>query len=174
PYTFQDIVAGLNAVQPNDWAEFLNTRLKSTAPRAPLGGITGGGWKLVYTNVRSDLWKTAEEERKFVDMSYSLGIKVKDDGTITDVHMGSPAQKAGVAPDDKLIAVNTRQFTATALREAVQAAAKTPGPIDLMVKDGEYYKTFRVDYRDGEKYPHLERDAAKLDLLAAIIQARSK
>ncbi len=173
PYTFEDVVAGLNAVQPNDWAEFLNTRLKSTAPHAPLGGITGGGWNLVYTNVRSGIWKTAEEERKFIDMSYSLGIKVKEDGTITDVHIGSPAQKAGVAPEEKLIAVNTRQFTGTALREAIQAAAKTSAPIELLIKDGEFYKTFRVDYHDGEKYPHLERDAAKPDLLAAIIQARS-
>ncbi|MDQ6705258.1 MAG: PDZ domain-containing protein, partial [Acidobacteriota bacterium] len=95
-----------------------------------------------------------------------------NDGTITDVHIGSPAQKAGIAPEDKLIAVNARQFTATALREAVQAAAKTSGPIELLIKDGEYYKTFHVDYHDGEKYPHLERDAAKPDLLAAIIKPR--
>ncbi len=172
PYTFDDIVAGLNAVQPHNWAEFLNTRLKSTAPHAPLGGITGGGWKLIYNNVRSDLWKAAEEERKFADLSYSMGFKVKEDGTITDVHLGTRAQKAGVAPDVKLIAVNGRQFTATVLRESVQAATKTTEPIELLVKDGEYYKTYRVDYHEGEKYPHLERDAAKPDLISAVIKAR--
>ena len=172
PYTFDDIVAGLNTVQPHDWAEFLNTRLKSTAPHAPLGGITGGGWKLIYNNVRSELWKAGEEERKFIDLSYSLGTKVKDDGTITDVHLGSPAQKAGVAPEVKLFAINGRQFTATVLRESVQAATKTSDPVELLVKDGEYYKTYRVDYHEGEKYPHLERDAAKPDLISTVIQAR--
>jgi predicted metalloprotease with PDZ domain len=37
PYTFDDIVAGLNAIQPYDWAGFLRTRLTSTSPHAPLG-----------------------------------------------------------------------------------------------------------------------------------------
>jgi hypothetical protein len=47
-------------------------------------------------------------------------------------------------------------------------------PIELLVKDGEYYKTHRVDYHGGEKYPHLERDASKPDLLTKIIEARTK
>ncbi len=172
PYTFEDVVAGLNAVQPYDWANFLKTRLKSTEPHAPLGGITGGGWKLVYTSERSELLKAAEGERKFSDLSYSLGIKVKEDGTIVDVHLGTAADKAGLAPETKLIAVNGRQFTGTVLRETIQAATKTSTPLELLVKDGEYYKTFRADYHDGEKYPHLERDKAKPDLIAAIIKPR--
>jgi predicted metalloprotease with PDZ domain len=86
------------------------------------------------------------------------------------VRYGGPAQKAGIAPSVKLIAVNTRQYTPTALREAI-ASAK---PIDLLVKDGEFYRTFRIDYEGGERYPHLTRDAATPDLLTAIITPSAK
>jgi len=33
----------------------------------------------------------------------------------------------------------------------------------------ELYESYRVDYHGGLRYPHLERDAAKTDLLTAII-----
>ncbi len=54
PYNFEDVVAALNAVQPYDWAGFLNSRLRSTEPHAPLGGIEHSGWKLVYDGERSE------------------------------------------------------------------------------------------------------------------------
>jgi hypothetical protein len=84
--------------------------------------------------------------------------------------MDSPAQKAGVPPSVKLIAVNNRQFTPTVLREAI-AAGK---PVDLLIKTGEYYETHRVDYRGGLRYPHLIRDTANPDLLSEIIKPRSR
>ncbi len=72
-YTFEDVAAGLNSVQPYDWAGFLNTRLHSTAAHAPLGGVENGGWKLMYNGVRSEFWKAVEERRKLVDLTYSIG-----------------------------------------------------------------------------------------------------
>jgi predicted metalloprotease with PDZ domain len=101
---------------------------------------------------------------------YSIGISVREDGSIADVQFGGPAQKAGVAPAVKLIAVNGRQYTATVLREAV--AAKKP--VDLLVKNGEFYQTFHVDYTGGERYPHLVRDNAAPDLLTKIISPKVK
>jgi predicted metalloprotease with PDZ domain len=171
-YAFEDVVAGLNAVQPYDWAGFLNQRLHSTSEHAPLGGIERSGWKLVYDGVRSDLWKASEDDRKLADLSYSIGVKVKDDGTITDVLFGGPAQKAGITPSVKLIAVNNRQYTMTVLREAVQKTAAESKPLELMIKVGEYYETHRIDYRGGERYPHLVRDRATPDLLSEIIKSR--
>jgi predicted metalloprotease with PDZ domain len=174
PYTFEDIVAALNSVQSYDWAEFLNTRLSSTGPRAPLGGLENGGWKLVYNAVRSELWKATEEQRKLIDLTYSIGLKVKEDGTIVDVAYGRPAQKAGVAPAARLIAVNTRQLTPTVLREAVQKTASSAEPLELLIKVGEFYEVHRIDYHGGERYPHLERDPATTDLLSAIIAPLAK
>jgi predicted metalloprotease with PDZ domain len=173
-YTFEDVVTGLNSVQSHDWAEFLNTRLRSTGPHAPLGGLENGGWKLVYNGIRSDFWKANEDRRKLIDLTYSIGLKVKEDGAIVDVAYGRPAQKAGVAPAAKLIAVNRRQFTPTVLREAVQKSVSSAEPLELLIKVGEFYEVHRIDYHGGEKYPHLERDPATADLLSAIIAPLAK
>ena len=172
-YTFDDVVKTLNAVQPHDWAKFLNDRLHSTEPHAPLSGITNGGYKLVYTKDRSDLWKIREEVRKGVDLSYSLGLVVKESGEILDVHVDTPAARAGIAPAAKIIAVQGREFSPSVLRHAVEDSVTDKNPIALIVKDGEYYKTVAIDYHGGEQYPHLVRDTSKPDLIAAIIKAHA-
>jgi len=174
PYNFDDIVAGLNAIQPYDWAGFLNQRLHSTDAHAPLGGIEHAGWKLAYDGVRSDYWKAVEEGRKWTDLSYSIGLKVREDGIIADVQYGGPAQKAGVAPSTKLIAVNNRQFTPTVLRETVAKTSSSDKPLELLVKTGDYYEVHRLDYHGGERYPHLVRDASLPDLLSEIVKAHAK
>jgi hypothetical protein len=52
------------------------------------------------------------------------------------------------------------------------AAAKGDDPIELQVKNGEYFSTHRVDYHSGEKYPRLERNNGAPDLLTAILKPR--
>ena len=172
-YTFEDVVKTLNAVQPYDWAGFLNSRLQSTAPTAPMNGITGAGYKLVYTAERSDYQKNFEDTRKTISEAFSIGIIVKDDGEIVDVKIDSPAYKAGVVPATKIIAINDRDFSGGRLRQAVAEAATGSGPITLLVKDGEYYKARQIDYHGGEKYPHLVRDESKPDVMSDIIRAHS-
>lgn len=170
PYTFEDVVRTLNSVQPYDWAGFLKQRVESTAPRAPLNGITNGGYSLVYTNQRSEFWKTREEVRRTVDMSYSLGFLARDNGEIVDVRLATPAFQAGLAPATRIIAVNGREFSPGGLRQAVQDATKTTTPIALLIKDGEYYRSYNIDYHEGEKYPHIVRDKSKPDLISDIIR----
>jgi predicted metalloprotease with PDZ domain len=169
-YTFEDVVAGLNAVQPYDWADFLHQRIESTAPHAPLGGIENAGWKVTYSSTRSSMWRNREEDSKSLNLSYSIGLKVSEEGNISDVAYGGPAQKAGVSPATKLIAVNGRQYAPIILREAVQGAVSKTAPIELLVKNGEYYQTFKIDYHGGEMYPHLTRDESRLDVLSKIIE----
>ncbi len=149
---------------------FLRKRLDTPSEHAPLNGIVNGGWNLVYTDTPSTLDRDFEAKNKVSDFWFSIGMKVRDEGEVSDVRVGSPAQKAGVAPAVKMVAVNNRQYTSTLLREAIAAAAKNTAPIELLIRDGDMYKTFRVDYHAGEKYPHLERDAAKPDVLSEIIK----
>ena len=101
---------------------------------------------------------------------YSIGLVVKDDGTIADVSYGGPAQKAEVAPATKLISVDNRQFTPTVLRESVQRTASGAHGVELLIKNGEYYSMHRFTYEGGEKYPHLVRDKSKPDILSKIIE----
>ncbi len=168
PYTFEDVVQALNSVQPYDWAAFFRERLESTQPRAPLGGILKSGWKLEYTDQPSEIWRDHEFYERVTDLSYSIGVSVKDDGEIDDVKMNSPAQKAGIAPATRIIAVNGRRFNPQLLKDAIDSAVKSPEPLQIMVEDGEFFNTFRVDYHGGEKYPNLVRDESVPDLLSAI------
>ncbi len=168
-YTFDDVVAGLNAVAPYDWSGFLRTRLDSVSPRAPLGGVENGGWRLVYDEHPNKVDAQKEDQSKGVDLRYSLGLTLKEDGTIADVLGGTPADAAGVGTGMKLVAVDGRAWTSKLLKEALAAAKANPSlPVDLLVVNDDFYRTYSLNYHEGERYPHLERDASKPDLLEAI------
>ncbi len=174
PYTFEDVVATLKQVQPYDWAEFLTTRIKKVAPNAPLEGISGSGWKLTYGDERSAFWKSIEEIDEYANFTHSIGFSVKKDGTIQDVRVTSKAYAAGVPPAAKLIAVNGRQYTVEVLQDALNKAKASTEPIELLVKNGEFYKTYRVDYHDGQQYPRLERVTGTPDVLSEIIRPKTR
>ena len=171
-YTFDDIVSSLNQVAPYDWRKFWTERLTNHAPSAPLGGVEGSGWKLVFSDVQSGLTKARETDSGHLDVRFSLGVGIESDGRISDSIVGMPAAKAGVIPGMKLIAVNGRKFSADVLRDAMRAAKSGSDPLELLMENTDYFRTFKVDYHGGEKYPHLERDAAKPDVLTEIIKAK--
>ena len=170
-YTFDDVADALNAVVPHDWAAFLRTRVDALA--APLDGLAASGWRLAYTDKPSAYQRSVEAERKVVDFSSSLGIMVATkDGKISDVRWNGPAFKAGLGASGSLVAVNSRSFTPDRLKDAIVAAKGGHAPIELLVKDGDLYRTVRVDYREGLKYPHLERIAGTPDRLSSILEPR--
>jgi predicted metalloprotease with PDZ domain len=170
PYTLSDIVVTLNGIAPYDWSDFFRKRVYQINPHAPLGGIENSGWRLAYTNAVPAMLKARESLRKFTDMSFSLGLMLKEDGYIADVLPGSPADKEQVGVAMKLVAVNGRRWTPEILRGAVKAATTNQAPIELLIENSEYFKTYRLTYSDGEKYPCLDRDPSKPDLLSQILQ----
>ena len=173
PYTLADVIAELQAVQSYEWRSFFDQRVYRVADRPPLGGITGSGWRLVYREEPTAWLKAHESHDKTVDVRYSLGLEFKEDGTISDVITGSPADQAGMAPSGTLLAVNGRQFAARALRAAIKAAKDNSDSLELIVKDGEQYKTYRAQCHTGERYPDLERDPSVPDVLTAILSPRA-
>jgi predicted metalloprotease with PDZ domain len=170
PYTFDDVVNTMNDVTPYDWRNFFNTRVNLTEPRAPLGGINNGGWRLIFNDTQSDYQKALEEANKVADLSYSIGIKLNEDGGIGDVIPGTPAYAAGLGPGMKIVGVNGRAFSLEALREAIRAAKGATAPIELLAQNGGSLRTHSINYHDGERFPHLERDPAHPDLLQEIIK----
>lgn len=170
PYTFDDIVNTLNQVTPYDWKKFLNDRLWSTSPHAPLGGIEASGWNLAYSETPDDALRARESERHFVDVGFSLGLIVNTDtGLIEDSFFLKPAAEAGITPGMKLIAVNGRRFTDDVLRTAIREAKDNQQPIELLVQNADYFKSYKLNYHDGEKYPLLQRND-KPDTLSDIIR----
>jgi predicted metalloprotease with PDZ domain len=174
PYTFDDVVNTLYQVTPYDWRKFLRERLDTYGPGAPLGGITNGGWKLVYDDNPSEFTKTMEHVRKAVDARFSIGLALDDKGGIRDVIYDSPAWKAGIAPGAMLVAVNGRKFDPDILRDALKAGKGSAANLELLVANGNFYKTFTLNYHDGEKYAHLVRDESKPDILSEIIKPVAK
>ncbi|HUB91306.1 MAG TPA: M61 family peptidase [Dyella sp.] len=170
-YTFDDVVKTLNDIAPYDWKTYLRTRLDGHGPL--IGGLEAHGWKLVYNDKPSDAIKAVEAFRKSADFMYSLGLSLGKEGSINDVLWDSPAFNAGISPGMNIVAVNGRSYDPDALKDAVTAAAKdTSQPIELLVKNFDEYKTVRIDYHGGLKYPHLERDTSKPDTLSQLIKAR--
>ncbi|MEI9973311.1 MAG: hypothetical protein WDO73_15460 [Ignavibacteriota bacterium] len=108
-------------------------------------------------------------------MIYSLGLKVKEDGFVQDISLGSPAAKVGISPATRIVAVNSRAFTTTILREAIGKAVKDTNAIELPgFARGEYYKTYRVDYHGGREIPAPGAVEGTPDLLGEIAGARLK
>jgi predicted metalloprotease with PDZ domain len=169
PYTFDSLVASLNAVAPYDWATFLRTRLDSTSPEAPTGGIENGGWKIVYKDEPAKL----PGRRGAPTDIYSIGLQIAADGTVNDSLVGSPAFEAGITTGMKIAAVNGRVYTNDLLDDAIAAAKDSTSPITLLVIADDYYKTATINYHGGPRYPHLVRDEAKPDYLDEVIKPRT-
>ena len=173
-YTFDDVVSTLNQVTPYDWKKFLRDRLDTYGPGAPLGGIINGGWKLVYDDNQSDYTKDMEKVRNAVDARFSIGLALDDKGGVHDVIVDSPAWKAGIAPGTTIVAVNGRKFNADILRDSLKEGKGSGRNLELLVMNGDYYKSFTLNYHDGEKYAHLVRDESKPDVLSDIIKPIAK
>jgi len=173
PYTFEDVVAALNQVAPHDWKAFLGSRVYQVAPRAPLDGITRGGWRVVYTDAKNEYIKTSESDR--VEAMFSVGLRVRArDGMVNDVVLDSPAGKAGIGPGMQILAVNGLRFSAEVLRNAIKDSKTAKGPLTIEFQTDDVVKTVPLDYHGGTREPHLERDAAKPDMLAQILAPRSR
>jgi predicted metalloprotease with PDZ domain len=169
-YTFDDVVATLNKVQPYDWASFLRTKLDGHGPGAPLDGLARAGWKLVYTDTPTDYMKGADERNKSLDLTYSLGFTVAQDGAVRNVVWDGPAFRAGLAANSTVMAVNDRVYKPELLKAAIKEA-KDGKPIRLLVRKGNVLRTIALDYRDGLRYPRLERIPGTKDRLEAIFAA---
>jgi predicted metalloprotease with PDZ domain len=171
PYTFDDVVAALNKVEPYDWATFLHQRVDEVAVKPPLDGLARGGWRLVYNAEPTAYFKSAEARRRSVDLTYSIGVTLSRDGELTGVQWDGPAFKAGLTVGARILAVNGITYDADLLKDAI-TAAKGGGPISLIVKTGDHFRAVQIDYHGGLRYPRLERIPGSTDRLSAIYAPR--
>jgi predicted metalloprotease with PDZ domain len=173
-YTFEQVVAALNAVYPHDWTGFLRGRLDAVGPdaHAPLAGITRGGYRLTYTDTPSAAEK-AVQTGWANDFQYSLGFTLSGD-RLTNIRWGGPAFEQRIGAGWQLVAVNGVAGSAEALRNAVTAAKGTDAKIELLIKSGDRFRTVAFDYHDGLRYPRLERIEGTPDRLGAILTPRSR
>jgi predicted metalloprotease with PDZ domain len=168
PFTSEQLVKALNTIAPNDWAAFFAQRLHELTPTAPLGGITGSGYRVAYRDTPS-AWTALKGDK---DFAYSIGMVIRPDGTISDVHLGSPAQTAGFGPGMKLLTINQQPFSIDGLQQAIGAAKNTTAPIICTVDNTGVVTTLALSYHSGQQYPVLERIPGTEDRLLEIAAPR--
>jgi hypothetical protein len=69
----------------------------------------------------------------------------------------------------RLLGVNGRKFSPEALTDALRAKK----PLELLVENGDFFRTITVDYKGGLRYPKLVRDEKAPDVLAQILAPKT-
>jgi len=104
--------------------------------------------------------------RKFFDiintMPDVISLGVGEPDFVTPEHI----RQAGIRSIELGHTRYTSNYGILALREEI--AAKKP--IEMIAGFGEHVGTYKIDYHGGERFPHLERDSARPDLLQQIIK----
>jgi len=156
-FTFNDVVAILNELSPYDWAGFLKERINGKSRSAPLGGLTLGGYRLVYASEPTSFLRDQEKRSGETNFNYSLGMSVGKNGHVSSVIWDGPAFKQGLTTAAELLAVNGRTYSDEALRDAIVAAEGGKDPIKLIVRSGRLVREVAIQWNGGLRYPRLEK-----------------
>ena len=65
-------------------------------------------------------------------------------------------------------------LTAERLRTAVTCTSGGKAKLSLLLENGDYLRSYDLDYTGGERYPHLERDSAHPDRISDIFRPRTR
>ncbi len=168
PYSLTDVMQALNAVAPYDWNSFWAIRLNARDFRSLTGGLQGAGYDYVYQSNMNPGEAVYVEAAHIAELYHSLGFESTSDGTLEDVWVGSPAFLVGLGPGDKLTTVNDKPYSPELLIAAIHDALTSSGPLVLTAMRDDESHTFKIEYKGGEKYSGLVRNA-KPDLLTTSI-----
>lgn len=169
-YDFDEVVSTLNAVQPHDWARFLDTRFRQPGQPAPLTGFEKGGYRLVWKAEPNAFDKERMRESSNVDLTHSLGLTLDKDAKVSAVFWNSPAFKAGIVNGAKIVAVDNYAYSRERLTDSITNAKASKTPVRLLVERNKRYDQIDIAYSGGLRYPHLEpvaRGETAIDRLLA-------
>lgn len=154
PYTFPDLVAALNAVVPFSWQNYLLVRLNTHNATHLLDDLKSAGYSLVFNSAESAVYAQQERQDGEVDLWYSIGARIRQNGAVQSVSWDGPAFNAGMVPGMRVTKVDGEAFSVDLLRRRIQTAS--PAPIRLTVLNEEGAAEISVDDPDGLRFPHLE------------------
>ncbi|HTK74983.1 MAG TPA: hypothetical protein VL371_06960 [Gemmataceae bacterium] len=176
PYEEADVVKVLRELAPDfDWQQLITRRVAATLDQLPLDVVGQFGYRLQYGTKPSAYLEYMEERvpgRKFISARDSLGLTFAEDGKVLNVALGSPADKARLAPGLQAIAVNGLKFSRRRLHDAL-ADSVASRKVELLLQDGDRFRTVTVDYADGPKYLELVRDPNTADVLAEVLRPQA-
>src|SRR5262249_47617569 len=168
PYSYQDVITTLSTIAAYDWDGFFKKRVYSVQSDLTAAGFEAMGWRIVYDATPNDVMtqvflSSTSPDAMPLDLAASIGLVVKKE-SIADVVPGSPADKAGLMPEAKILAVNGRAFSVDVLKDAVSDTLHGV-PLDITVNNRGLVQRFTLDYAGGPRYPHLQRIPDRPDLL---------
>ena len=169
PYDLGEIVRLLKATADFDWERFLTERISRPLDVLPLDLVGRIGYRLQYAPSPTDHNGDRDRSRGGISARHSLGLTFSADGQIIDIVPGMAGDKARLAPGMKVMGINGRLFSARRLQDAL-ADSITLRKIELLLLEGDRFKTIVLDYADGPRYLVLVRDESKPDLLAQILK----
>ena len=111
PYALDDVIAALDKVVANDWRGLIQKRVYQVRAKTPVEGIEAAGWNLTWITKPTGPIKRREKEFEETVATWSAGISVDKDNEIVDVVVGSPADRAGLVPGMKILAINARTYS---------------------------------------------------------------
>ncbi|GAB5497619.1 MAG: M61 family metallopeptidase [Phycisphaerales bacterium] len=166
PYTRDDVIAHLNDVVDYDWETFITERIDNVGGK-PLAGTVELGYSIQYTNEPP----TGPNNGRIdpLDARDSLGMSLSGDGTVRTVILGSPADKAGLAPRMRIMGIDGHTWSRQRFADLMETSAAF-GSIELMTVSGDRISTTTINYEGGPRYMTLVRDESKPDVLADILQ----
>lgn len=169
-YTFEDLVSTLNGIAPYDWTSFFRSRLESTSASAPLGGISGGGWQLVYNDDPNLLQSAEEGVSGGGDFTSSIGLRINCDGEVIDSIPGMAAFESGISPYSKITGINGLAFSVDELKRAIQNSKANAAGIEIEIENAGKLQHHKIQYHGGNQFPHLERLNDAPDYLDEILR----
>ncbi len=171
-YEFDDVVAALQAVQPYDWAQFLNNHMRGVGQPAPIAGLEAAGYRLVWRDTPSEYDGERMKEGGYLDLYFSLGININRSGEVSAIQFDSPMFNQGVTNGTRILAVNGLSYNQDRMRAAIRAASDGTTPITLLVEKGGRYRTITPQWTGGLRYPHTERASSEPNGMDALLTAR--
>jgi predicted metalloprotease with PDZ domain len=172
PFDEKEVIDALNRVAPYDWARLITTRIHLTQDELSLDGLRLAGYRMTDTSTPLQQNLESESQSGYLDELESIGLALHGQGKIVGLVKDSPAFRAGLGYEMYVMAIDGTEYTAKAFREAIAGSPKT-GKIDLMIWDRGQYRNVTVEYKDGARYPHIEQDKGRPDLLSEILRPRA-
>lgn len=154
-YTFHDLIAALNTIAPFSWQDYFLARLNAHDGALLRDDLKDSGYRLVFSTTESAIFARQEQEDGALDLSYSIGARIRQDGVVQSVSWNSPAFQAGVVPGMRITAIDGEAFSFEALRRHIQAIPSTRIHLTVTSAAGEV-EELSFDYGAGRRFPHLE------------------
>ncbi|MDA9934340.1 hypothetical protein N9B88_01095 [Rubripirellula sp.] len=173
PFDRSEIVKLLQSVAPFDWDGLISRRIESFQQQFDPEVASLLGYSFEITSDKPKIPANTFRQRSGVDLLDSVGLSISSSGELKNVLLDSPADKAMLAPQQKIVAVGDHKWSASRILNSVKQAVQGK-PIKLLVSEHDQIKTIQIQYYAGLVYWNLNRDDSKEDWLSKILAARNK